>query len=207
MTTNLVITISRQFGSGGHEIGKELARIMNLEFYDKEVISLAAQQSGISKELFENADEMPSNSFLYSLAMGSHTLGVGGGIPQFDSLLTNDKLFILQSQVIRELADRQPCVIVGRCADYILREHPRCVNVFIHANAPYRQKRIEAAEGLSAAAALDRIKKIDKKRASYCNYYSDVPWGIATSYHLCLDSSQLTTLQAAEIIQAYAQHR
>lgn len=205
MNTNLVITISRQFGSGGHEIGKELARIMNLNFYDKELIALAAQQSGISKELFESADEMPSNSFLYSLSMGSHTLGAGG-IPQFGNLLTNDKLFILQSQVIRKLADNSPCVIVGRCADYILREHPRCVNIFIHANTTHRQKRIEAAESLDASTALERIKKVDKKRASYYNYYSDVPWGIATSYHLCLDSTRLTALQAAKMIEEYVQH-
>ena len=203
MNQNLSFTISRQYGTGGHKIGMELAKSMGLAFYDKELIALAAQKSGISKELFESADEMPSNSFLYSLSMGTHTLAPGG-VSQFGELLTNDKLFVLQSKVIRELAEQSPCVIVGRCADYILRDWPRCVNVFIHADAAFREKQIQESDGLSPQAARDKIKKMDKKRASYCNYYSDVPWGIATSYHLCLDVTRLSTSAAAELIRLYA---
>lgn len=203
MNKNLIFTISRQYGTGGHDIGVELAKSMGLAFYDKELIALAAQQSGISKDLFENADEMPSNSFLYSLSMGTHTLGAGG-VTQFGELLTNDKLFILQSQVIRSLADKGPCVIVGRCADYILRDCPRCVNVFIHADTAQREKHIQETEGLSEQAARDKVRKMDKKRASYCNYYSDVPWGIASSYHLCLDVTRITVSAAAELIRLYS---
>ena len=201
---NLIITISRQYGSGGREIGRMLAEELGLAFYDKELIALAAQKSGISKELFENADEMPSNSFLYSLSMGTHGIGTAG-VPQFADILTNDKLFVLQSKVIRELADQNPCVIVGRCADYILRDRPRCVNVFFFAQESVREERICAEEGLSAAQAKEKIRKIDKRRASYYNYYSDMPWGVATSYHLSLDTTRLTSRQAAGVVKAYLQ--
>ncbi len=204
MKNHLIFTISRQYGTGGHEVGKELAKSMGLAYYDKELIALAAQKTGISKELFENADEMPSNSFLYSLSMGTHTLGTST-MASFGELLTNDRLFILQSQVIRDLADQGPCVIVGRCADYILREYPRHVSVFIHAKPEHRISRIQRLYDLSPEQARDKVKKMDKKRASYCNYYSDVPWGIATSYDLCLDVTRITIPQAAELIRLYAQ--
>ncbi len=202
---NLVVTISRQYGSGGREIGRQLAQALGITFYDKELIALAAQKSGLSKELFESADEMPSNSFLYSLSMGTHGLGTVG-IPQFSEILTNDKLFVMQSKVIRELADEGPCVIVGRCADYILRDRTGCVNLFFHAKEEVREQRICAEEGLDPAAASEKIKKIDKRRASYSNYYSDVPWGIATSYHLSLDTSVLTSAQAVQVVKAYLQN-
>ena len=200
MTNNLIITISRQYGSGGRDIGLALAQSLDVAFYDKELIKLAAKKSGINEKLFENADEMPSNSFLYSLSMGSRNLG--GGF-NYNDCLTNDKLFLLQSKVIRELADKEPCVIVGRCADYILREYPRVANIFIHASDEYRVRKVMGYENVDEAKARDIIRKTDKKRTSYYNYYSDVIWGNACSYHLSIDSSVLSKEDAVAAIRSF----
>ena len=139
MTDNLIITISRQYGSDGKIVAKKLSEKLGIEYYDKEIIKLSAKEYGISEEMFEIADEMPSNSFLYSLSMGAG--GFSGG-SNFADALSNDKLFIMQSKVIKQLADKSSCIIVGRCADYILREYPNTVNVFLHASEEYRKLKI-----------------------------------------------------------------
>lgn len=200
MANNLVITISRQYGSNGRHIGMALAKELGIAFYDKELIKLAATQNGISEKMFEEADEMPSNSFLYSLSMGSRNIGMGFN---YMDCLSNDKLFLMQSQVIRQLAEKSSCVIVGRCADYILRDYDNCVNVFCHASADFRIAHVMEELDVSQEAAKDMIRKVGKKRASYYNYYSDVEWGDASSYHVSLDVSDLSERDAVKILKEY----
>ena len=200
MTNNLVITISRQYGSNGRHIGMALAKELGLAFYDKELIKLAAQKNGISEKLFEEADEMPSNSFLYSLSMGSRNFGNGFN---YNDILSNDRLFLMQSKVIRELAEKSPCVIVGRCADYILRDFPNCINIFLHASDEARIRHVMEQMDVDEQGAKELIKKVGKKRASYYNYYSDVEWGSAPSYHLSLDVSDLDEATAVQVLRAY----
>lgn len=204
MTNNLIVTISRQYGSNGRHIGMELATQLGIKFYDKELIKLAASENGISERMFEEADEMPSNSFLYSLSMGARNYGAGFN---YVDCLSNDKLFLMQSKVIRELADQSACVIVGRCADYILRDHPNCVNVFVHASDEARVAHVMEQMDIDEDAAKEMIRKIGKKRASYYNYYSDVEWGSAKSYHLSLDATRLTEQASAKVIMAYLDAR
>ena len=168
---------------------------MNLSFYDKELINLASQESGLSKELFEQADEKKQNN-LFGTWFGLRSSLMIGDY-QINNSLCNDSLFQIQSDVIRRLAEQQSCVFVGRCADYILRENPRCLNIFISADLDDRIRRVmEMAQTfpdkkLSSEKAKELIRQTDKKRAEYYNYYTSKEWGAARSYHLCLNSSLL----------------
>ncbi len=200
MANNLVITISRQFGSNGRHIGGALAKKLNLKYYDKELIKIAAKENGLSEKLFEKADEMPSNSFLYTLSLNSRSYNP---TLNYMECLTNDKLFLMQAKVIKELANESPCLIVGRCADYILRGKPNCFNIFIHASEEYRIKHVMLENEIDRQAAIDMIKKVGKKRASYYNYYSDVEWGDARNYDLTLDVTDLKTETAVNILANY----
>ena len=182
MKTNTIITISRQYGSGGREIGKKLAEELEIPFYDKELLSRAAKDSGICEELFENHDEKPTNSFLYSLVMDTSS--------SFTDMPINQKIFLAQFNAIKAIANEGPCVIVGRCADYALEEYSNCISVYIHSSMKNRIRRIAQKYDLTDAKAKDRITKTDKKRASYYNYYSNKKWGDASSYHMCLDSGR-----------------
>ena len=127
-----VITIARQYGSGGHEVGEKVAKKLGLPFYDKALIAMATKKSGISEEVFVDADEKAASSLLYSMVMGSYAFGAR--VPSINEMPINDKLFIIQSDIIKKAAAEGPCVIIGRCADYILREHENCLNVFVHAD-------------------------------------------------------------------------
>ena len=189
MSNHKVITIAREFGSGGREIGEKLAQKLGIEFYDKKLISLASQKSGIREDLFENADEQPTNSLLYSLAMGAHTMS--SAFFQYDDTLTNDKLFLIQSDIIRSLAREKSCVIVGRCGNYLLRNEPHAISVFIHADYESRLARIEKLYQLSESEAKDLIKRTDKKRKSYFEFYTSQAWGMAKNYDFSLNSSLL----------------
>lgn len=193
-----VITIARQFGSGGHEVGERLARELNIPFYDKALIAMAAKQSGLSEEVFENADEKATSSLLYSMVMGSY--GFGGRIPGLNEMPINDKLFIIQSDIIKKAAAQGPCVIIGRCADYILREFPHCLNVFIHADKAARVERIVSKNLCEAKKAPDFITKKDKQRANYYNFYSNNRWDDLSNYDLTLDTSKFTVEQAVELV-------
>ena len=188
MATNTVITISRQYGSGGRFVGRKLAEALNIPFYDKELITMAAEESGMSRELFEKADEKASNSLLYTLSMNSYLLHGMAGVPD---LPLNDKVFLVQSEVIRKIADKGPCVIVGRCADYILRELPNCVNVYIYSDMEDRVARATTYYNLSADRAKEQIQKTDKKRATYYNFYTNLKWGRAENYDLSLNSAKI----------------
>lgn len=203
MRDDLVITIGRQYGSGGREIGKALAALLNVPFYDKELITLACEQSGISRELLESYDEQPTNSLLYSLSMGNFALA-NPGAASLD-LPLNHKVFLAQFDAIRKIADQGSCVIVGRCADYVLAEYPHVLNVYIYAPLEKRVERIMQRSDMTQKAAQTAVEKTDKKRANYYSFYTNKRWGAAESYHLCLDSSAVGEENAAQIIREFAE--
>lgn len=190
MDEKFVINIGRQLGSGGKEIGEKLAARLGISFYDKELIKLASEESGLCKEFFEKADEKASQGIIGGL-FGMRFPFISDGAIPYGTCLSNDALFKIQSDVIRHLADRKSCLFVGRCADYILREHPRSVNIFISASAPSRIERLCRLHDLTTEQAEELIEKADHKRSSYYNYYSYKTWGAAATYHLCIDSSVL----------------
>ena len=198
MDNKFVITIGRQFGSCGKEIGHELAKRFGIAFYDKELIALASKESGLCQEFFEKADEKNSGNLLQAFAAG-FTFGPF----QYNDFLSNDKLFQIQSDVIRKVAGEHSCVIVGRCADYILREHPRCANIFISASQEDRIARLCRIHGISEEAAAEKMNKADKKRSEYYNYYSYKTWGAAATYHLCIDSSVLGIDETVRFIEEF----
>lgn len=196
--TNTIITIGRQFGSGGREIGYMVADKLGIQLYDKEMLQRAAQDSGICEELFESHDEKPSNSFLYSLVMDTYSMGYSGST--YNDMPINHKIFLAQFDAIKKIANEGPCILVGRCADYALEGYPNLLSVFIHADLDARIKRIAKKYDLTDAKAKDLIIKTNKKRASYYNYYTDKRWGDADSYDVCLDSSVLGLEGTAEAI-------
>ncbi len=189
MANNTIITIGRQYGSGGHDIGKQLAEELNVPFYDKALLERAAKDSGLCQEIFENHDEKPTNSFLYSLVMDTYSLGYTTS--SFSEMPLNHKIFLAQFDAIKNIAKEGPCVIVGRCADYALAEFPNVVNVFLHADLQDRIVRIARRHDLTDAKAKDLIIKTDKRRASYYNYYTSKKWGDAAGYDLSLNTATL----------------
>lgn len=191
---NKVITITRQYGSGGKEIGEKLAGELGIEFYDNNLLNIAAENSGIHKSHFEQNDEKRSNSFLYLL---STTYGQGG-VP-FD-----DSLFFAQLEAIQKIASEQSCVIIGRCADYALRNFSKVLNIFISAPLELRVKRAEEVYGIIRKHSENYVKRIDKQRISYYNYYSDRRWGLPQNYHLCVDSSALGIDGTVKLIKQFA---
>ena len=193
-----VITISRQFGSGGHEVGEKLAKRLELPFYDKELIALAAKKSGFSEEVFSDVDEKATSSLLYSMVMGSYAFGTR--VPGINEMPINDKLFIIQSDIIKKAAAEGPCVIVGRCADYILREHPNCLHVFVHADKAARIKRIVGLGYCDEKKAHDFVTKKDKQRANYYNFYSNNRWDDLQNYDLTIDTSRFSVDLAVDMI-------
>lgn len=190
MNQRFVINIGRQLGSGGHLIGQGIARELGISFYDKELIQIASQESGLAKEFLEQLDEKKGQGFF----RGMFGLRNSIMIDEYyfnDNYPSSEMLFKIQSDVIRSLAEKQSCVFVGRCADYVLKDHPRAVNIFITADLPDRITRVCRNQKMTEEKAMDYIKKMDKKRADYYNYYTDKQWGAAASYHLCINSSAL----------------
>ena len=201
MDERTVITIGREFGSGGHEIGMKLAEKLGIKCYDKELLELAAKESGLCEELFASQDEKPTNSFLYSLVMDTYSLGYSSG--NYADMPINHKVFLAQFDAIKKIADEGPCILVGRCADYALESYDNVVNVFIHADLDARIRRIARIYNLTDAKAKDMIIKTDKKRASYYNYYTNKKWSDSESYELCLSSSELGIEGTAKAIEQY----
>ncbi len=193
-----LITISRQFGSGGREIGQKLAKELNISFYDKELLELAAKESGIDKELFETEGESTSRGFHLLAAMG-YTLG--SPITSINEMSLNDRMFLVQSEVIESIAMQGSAVIVGRCADYVLKDHPECINVFIHANMRSRIERARTSYEVDGDNLEKEIEKIDKRRANYYNYYTDKKWGKVENYHVSLDSSRFGVDECVTVIK------
>lgn len=197
-----MINIGRQLGSGGKEIGEKLAARLGIDFYDKELIKLASEESGLCKEFFERADEKASQGIIGGLFGMRFPFISEGAIPS-NNCLSNDALFKVQSDVIRRLAAEKSCVFVGRCADYILREHPRCVNVFISASKEVRLARICQLYRVDEEKAEEMMEKADKRRSEYYNYYSYKTWGAAATYHLCIDSSVLGVDETVHFIEEF----
>lgn len=197
--TNTIITIGREYGSAGREIGYKVADYFGIKLYDKEMLARAAKESGICQELFETHDEKPTGSFLYSLVMDTYSLGYSAG--SYADMPINHKVFLAQFDTIKKIASEGPCILVGRCADYALEDFDNVLSVFIHADMNARIRRIARIYDLTDAKAKERIVKTDKQRASYYNYYSNKKWSDADSYNICLDSSVLGIDGTAEAIE------
>lgn len=199
MEEKTIITISREFGSGGREIGKKLAEQLGFAFYDKELLEIAAKESGMDKELFEEADSRTSKGFHLFGAIG---YSLGGPLSAITELSLNDRLFLVQSQVIEQVASQGNCVIVGRCADYVLRDYDHVLNVFIHGNMVDKKHRAIHSYEVDERDIENSICKIDKRRANYYDYYTDRKWGEAANYDIALDSSTFGIDGCVEIIKA-----
>jgi cytidylate kinase len=195
---NTVITIGRQFGSGGHVIGEKVAEHFGIPLMDKDLVNKVAIESGFAKEIISSHDERPTNSFLYNLVMDVYSFGHNAA--QFVDMPISHKVFLAQFDTIKKWADEGPCVLVGRCADYALNERDNVLNVFIYANEDDKIKHISAQHGVSSAKAREMCSKTDKQRQSYYNYYTSKKWGHADSYHFCLNSSVLGIDGTANLI-------
>ncbi len=203
MKDNVIVTIARQYGSGGREVGELLAKEYNLVFHDKSLIELAAQKSGIDLEVLKKADEDVTPSFLYSIAVGNFDMyPLSINMSPYEMPI-NDKLFNLQADIIKEEADKAPSVFVGRCADYILNGYQKVIKVYIYADIDSRVKRIAQKENVSENDARVLIYKTDKRRANYYNYYTSLKWGKSDNYNLMIDTSAVGTVGAAKIIGEY----
>ncbi len=202
MNEKYVINIGRQLGSGGRLVGEELAKSMGISFYDKELIRIAAKESGLGKEFFEQADEKTKFNYFDNILGWFSSLGGEGYV---DNYLQNETLFKIQSDVIRELADDHSCVFVGRCADYILRDNPRCINIFFCADKEDRIRQVMEYEKISESEAQEMMEKADKQRADYYNYYTGKNWGDSSSYHLCINTSLLGIEKTTEYVRSFVE--
>ncbi len=194
-----IINIGRSLGSGGRAIGHILAKDFGIAYYDREILNLAAKESGFCAEVFERNDE--KNRFLRTL--GNIIPFIGGGATYYDNELSNENLFRIQSEAIRKAAADHSCIFIGRCADYVLRDNPRCVNVFITANMEDRIASVMKWNNCTAEKAQEIIEKGDSERASFYNFYSSGTWGAASTYHLCINSSVLGIEDTAVLIKNF----
>ena len=200
---NTVITIGRQFGSGGKEIGIRVAKELGIPFYDKELLREAARKSGRCEKIVETFDERPK-SLLYSIAMDSYMFALpGSGVG--DSL--EQQVYLATFNTIRHIAEKGPCVMIGRCADYALADNPNHLSLFIHAPMDMRIQRVARRQSITPEKAKTLIAKTDKRRASYYEYYSSQKWGAVESYDFCLDSSYLGLGGTVELIRAMVEHK
>ncbi len=200
-TDTFVVTVARQYGSGGREIGLRLGELLGFKAYDKELITMAAQKSGMSSEVLGQVDEHATSSLLYTLAMGSSYFNA----PVHSiSMPLNDRLFVTQSQIIRELSNKESCVIVGRCADYVLKESPKRISIFVYAPLDFKIARImERHPGIDEKNAREISQRTDKRRINYYNYYTGKKWGAFENYNLLIDSSLLGIEGTANMLASY----
>ena len=198
-----VITIGRQFGSGGREIGEKLAKSYDIGYYDRELLARAAKESGFCEEILMNHDERPTNSFLYNLVIDTYSFGYNSS--SFVDMPISQKVFLAQFDTIKKIAEEGPCVIVGRCADYALENRDNVINLFIYADEDFKVNRIMKLYDLDAGKARDMIAKKDKQRQSYYNYYTNRKWGRASSYDLCINSSVLGIDGSVKLIKQFVE--
>lgn len=200
-----VITIGRQLGSDGKVIGKALAEKLGYKFYDKELITRIAKESGLSESFFDELDEKPTNSLLYSLAMGVQS---GYGIYYaHNEMLNSDSLFRMQGELIKTIAEEGPCVIVGRCADYVLRDNPYLIKLFLHASPENRIKRLMERNDMTEKEARSAINKADKRRSNYYNFYTNRTWGSVNNYNLCIDTWSLPKEDCVDFLYSYVKEK
>ena len=198
---NKVITISRQYASGGREVAEKLAKEYSVPFYDRAPIAKAAKESGFAEAAFDNVEMKATNSLLYSIAMGMNAYGspdLG-----YTHLSLDDRIYIAQSDIIRKVADEGPCIIVGRCADYVLRERKDTVNIFIWSSMPFRIKRAIERDGVEPDKAEETITRMDKRRANYYNYHAIEKWGVVTNYHLSIQNDFRGVDKTVEVIKQF----
>ena len=201
---NRVITIARSYGSGGRKMGRLLAKELGYEYYDREILRIASDESGISEELFRQADEK-QRSPLFRIAREVYT---GEVIPpDSDDFISNENLFRYQAKIIRELAATRNCVIVGRCANFILRGRDNVLNVFVTAPVVDCVRRVMETDGLNLEEAEKKIKKIDKRRADYFKYFTGRQWQDAALYDLCLNTGHMSEQKCVDIVRAYMDAR
>jgi hypothetical protein len=201
MEKKYVITIARGYGSGGRTIGKMLSEELGIPYYDRDLLRLASDDSGINEQLFAKADEKLKKTLLFRIASKVYK---GELIPpDSDDFVSNDNLFNYQAKIIKELADTESCIIIGRCADYILKDYPNVVKLFVHAPLEDCIKTLKEMTGKSEKELEKQIASIDKHRIEYYKYYTGRNWGDAKNYDLCLNSSQLGFDKCVEIVKAY----
>lgn len=201
---NRVITIARSYGSGGRKMGRLLAKELGYEYYDREILRIASDESGISEELFRQADEKQRIP-LFRIAREVYT---GEVIPpDSDDFISNENLFRYQAKIIRELASTRNCVIVGRCANFILRGRDNVLNVFVTAPVVDCVRRVMETDGLNLEEAEKKIKKIDKRRADYFKYFTGRQWHDAALYDLCLNTGHMSEQKCVDIVRAYMEAR
>lgn len=200
-----VITLGRQLGSNGRIIGKALAEKLGYKFYDKELLARMAKDSRFSERFLEEMDEKPTSSLLYSLAVGVQS-GHGIYYPH-NEMLSNSNVFRAQAELIRTIASEGPCIIVGRCADYVLSEHPYLIKLFLHASPETRARNVMERDGLSEKEARSLISKADKRRASYYNFYTNNTWGHVNNYNLCLDTESFSKDACVDFLYSYVKEK
>lgn len=200
---NTIITIGRQFGSSGHEIGQKVADYFGIPCYDKELLTRAAKESGYAEEMITHHDERPTNSFLYNLVMDTYSFGYNAS--SFGDMPISHKVFLAQFDTIKKVAEEGPCVIVGRCADYALADYKNCIHLFVYADETDKIRHIMERFDLSESKARDMMVKKDKQRQSYYNYYSSKKWGRADTYDLCINSSILGVNGTVKLIAQYVE--
>jgi len=186
-----VITISREYGSGGHKIGQEIAKKLGIPFYDKELINITAEESGFTAEYIQENEQKLAGSLLEELYIQNYAYVK-------DEMPPSEVLFLVQSKIIRNISSKGPCVIVGRCANYILKDNPNCFNVFIHAGEEYRRSKIINEYGVDSVISNEEIEKLDRERANYCNKYTGENWKDSTNYNVAIDSSFYGSEQIAD---------
>ncbi len=202
---NVVITIARQYGSGGKTVGEMLAEDLGIHYYDKELMKLASDDSGINEALFVKADEKLKSSLLFRVAKNVYQ---GELIPpESDDFTSNDNLFNYQAKIIKELAKQESCVIIGRCADFVLRDYDNVLSVFVHAPEDFCLEQAAKKHSMSTRELEKYIARTDKHRAEYYKYHTGREWTDARNYDLCLDSSKLGFERCVEEIKAYIRVR
>ncbi len=201
MSEHLIIALNREYGSGGKEVGEKLAKRLGIRIYDGDIAELAAEHSGIRKDYFEKVDEKPTDSFLYMLAM--NTFSMNSSMNPFDNTLSSDKLFNKQAEVIKAIAQKDDCVIMGRCAGYILRDEQKCIKIYLSADKDFRARRIMASDNLDEKEAMKKINAMDKKRDSYFGYYAGQDWKACSTYDLAISTSAVGIDKAVELICQY----
>lgn len=199
-----VISLGRQLGSGGKEIAEKLAKRLGIPVYDKKLLEVASQESGLDTTAFETADEQESTSFLGNITALRHSISeyFGAG-----TCMSSDELFRIQSEAIRNISNGESCIIIGRCSEYVLRDHPCMISIFITADTDDRIARIMQKDGLDKEKARERMERGDRKRKSYHDYYATTEWGTAQSYHLCVNSSHLGIEGTVDFLHSYIKQR
>ncbi len=194
---NSIITISRQYGSGGRYVAQKLAEKLGIPYYDNEIITMAAKESGYTESMFEKAEQLSSHSLLYSVSMYGATTAMYGTLP------LSDKIFLIQSDIIKKCAAKGPCVIVGRCADYVLQDYPNVLNFFLYSDIDSRINRVKTYYNCEDKDIKSYILKRDKKRAAYYNYYSTNHWGSTENYHMSINTGAVGIDGCVDVLEKF----